>query len=108
MSGQPQYTGVMLWGRAWGTTNKQNLCSLLAPWLIQAGFASCPPLSAAAHFGACSEAETSGPAAFSPRTTSLSIVRASKQADAAEERFFQKLEAEVGVNAGFCGLCGWP
>eukprot|EP00775_Hariotina_reticulata_P007348 gene7348-7559_t len=41
------------------------------------------------------EAETSGPTAFSPRTTSLSIVRASKQADAAEERFFQKLEIEV-------------
>lgn len=41
------------------------------------------------------EAETSGPAAFSPRTTSLSIVRASKQADAAEERFFRKMEAEV-------------
>ncbi len=41
------------------------------------------------------EAETSGPAAFSPRTTSLSIVRAAKTADAAEERFFQKLEAEV-------------
>lgn len=48
-----------------------------------------------------SEAETSGPAAFSPRTTSLSIVRASKQADAAEERFFQKLEAEVrGLRGG--------
>uniref|UniRef100_A0A383VD06 SPX domain-containing protein n=1 Tax=Tetradesmus obliquus TaxID=3088 RepID=A0A383VD06_TETOB len=41
------------------------------------------------------EAETQGPAAFSPRTTSLSIVRAAKTADAAEERFFQKLEAEV-------------
>ncbi|KAF6262836.1 VTC domain-containing protein [Scenedesmus sp. NREL 46B-D3] len=41
------------------------------------------------------EAETAGPAAFSPRTTSLSIVRAAKTADAAEERFFQKLEAEV-------------
>eukprot|EP00877_Chromochloris_zofingiensis_P009475 jgi/Chrzof1/4781/Cz14g26070.t1 len=41
------------------------------------------------------EAETSGPTAFSPRTTSLSIVRASKQADATEERFFQKLELEV-------------
>jgi SPX domain protein involved in polyphosphate accumulation len=41
------------------------------------------------------EAETAGPTAFSPRTTSLSIVRAAKTADAAEERFFQKLEAEV-------------
>ncbi len=41
------------------------------------------------------QAETSGPSAFSPRTTSLSIVRSAKQADAAEERFFQKLEAEV-------------
>lgn len=41
------------------------------------------------------QAETSGPAAFSPRTTSLSIVRAARQTDAAEERFFQKLEAEV-------------
>ncbi|KAF8057149.1 VTC4 [Scenedesmus sp. PABB004] len=41
------------------------------------------------------EAETSGPAAFSPRTTSLSIVRAAKTTDAAEERFFQMLEAEV-------------
>jgi len=47
-----------------------------------------------------SEAETSGPAAFSPRTTSLSIVRTSKQADAAEERFFQKLEAEVRGEGG--------
>lgn len=43
------------------------------------------------------QAETSGPAAFSPRTTSLSIVRAAKTADAAEERFFQMLEAEVRV-----------
>lgn len=42
------------------------------------------------------EAETSGPAAFSPRTTSLSIARAAKKADASEERFFQQLEAEVG------------
>jgi len=41
------------------------------------------------------EAETSGPTAFSPRTTSLSIARAAKKADASEERFFQKLEAEV-------------
>lgn len=41
------------------------------------------------------EAETQGPAAFSPRTTSLSIVRAAKQADAAEERFFRRMEAEV-------------
>jgi len=41
------------------------------------------------------EAETSGPTAFSPRTTSLSIVRAAKKADASEERFFQKLEVEV-------------
>jgi SPX domain protein involved in polyphosphate accumulation len=42
------------------------------------------------------EAEQSGGAvAFSPRTTSLSIVRAAKGADAAEERFFQKLEGEV-------------
>jgi len=46
------------------------------------------------------EAETSGPTAFSPRTTSLSIVRASKQADAAEERFFQKLESEVSNTFG--------
>lgn len=41
------------------------------------------------------EAETTGPAAFSPRTTSLSIVRAAKQADASEEKFFQTLETEV-------------
>jgi SPX domain protein involved in polyphosphate accumulation len=42
------------------------------------------------------EAEQSGGAVnFSPRTTSLSIVRAAKGADAAEERFFQKLEGEV-------------
>lgn len=41
------------------------------------------------------EAATSGPAAFSPRTTSLSIARAAKKADASEERFFQKLEQEV-------------
>jgi len=40
-------------------------------------------------------AETAGPAAFSPRTTSLSIVRANKNTDAAEERFFQQLEKEV-------------
>lgn len=49
------------------------------------------------------EAETSGPAAFSPRTTSLSIVRASKQTDAAEERFFQMLEAEVRRAEAVCG-----
>ncbi len=42
------------------------------------------------------QAETAGPAAFSPRTTSLSIARANKQTDAAEERFFQKLQSEVG------------
>jgi SPX domain protein involved in polyphosphate accumulation len=41
------------------------------------------------------QAEASGPTAFSPRTTSLSIVRANRLTDAAEERFFQKLEAEV-------------
>lgn len=42
------------------------------------------------------EAEQSGGAvAFSPRTTSLSIVRAGKGSDAAEERFFQRLEGEV-------------
>lgn len=58
------------------------------------------------------EAETSGPTAFSPRTTSLSIVRASKQADATEERFFQKLELEVSractesVKPN-CSLCKW-
>lgn len=46
------------------------------------------------------EAETSGPTAFSPRTTSLSIVRANKSTDAAEERFFQKLENEVRWAAG--------
>lgn len=33
-----------------------------------------------------------------PRTTSLSIVHAAETADAAEERFFQKLEAEVRLN----------
>ncbi len=33
--------------------------------------------------------------AFSPRTTSLSVVRAQTQQDAAEERFFRKLDAEV-------------
>jgi len=42
------------------------------------------------------EAEQSGGAvAFSPRTTSLSIVRAAKASDAAEERFFTRLEGEV-------------
>lgn len=41
------------------------------------------------------EAATSGPTAFSPRTTSLSIARAGRKADASEERFFQKLEQEV-------------
>ncbi len=33
--------------------------------------------------------------AFSPRTTSLSVVRAQTQQDAAEERFFRKLDEEV-------------
>lgn len=41
------------------------------------------------------EADTAGPTTFSPRTTSLSIARAGRKADASEERFFQKLEAEV-------------
>lgn len=42
------------------------------------------------------EAEASGGAvAFSPRTTSLSIVRAAKGTDAAEVQFFQRLEGEV-------------
>jgi SPX domain protein involved in polyphosphate accumulation len=50
------------------------------------------------------EAETAGPAAFSPRTTSLSIVRAAKTADAAEERFFQKLEAEVRLGRSSQGF----
>lgn len=52
------------------------------------------------------EAETSGPTAFSPRTTSLSIARAGRKADASEERFFQKLEAEVSQFLGCC-WCRW-
>ncbi|GBG00375.1 vacuolar transporter chaperone [Raphidocelis subcapitata] len=49
------------------------------------------------------EAETAGPTTFSPRTTSLSIVRAGRKADASEERFFQKLEAEVEKVGKFTG-----
>ncbi len=40
--------------------------------------------------------------AFSPRTTSLSVVRAQTQQDAAEERFFRKLDEEVRT------LCSCP
>ena len=40
-------------------------------------------------------AEAGDGIAFSPRTTSLSVVRAQTQQHAAEERFFRKLDEEV-------------
>ncbi|KAL4855568.1 Vacuolar transporter chaperone 4 [Chlorella vulgaris] len=41
------------------------------------------------------EEQMSGVQSFSPRTTSLTVQRATDRRDSAEERFFQKLEAEV-------------
>lgn len=41
------------------------------------------------------EEATAGVQSFSPRTTSLTVQRAADKRDSAEERFFQKLEAEV-------------
>lgn len=41
------------------------------------------------------EEATAGVTNFSPRTTSLTVQRAADRRDSAEERFFQKLEAEV-------------
>lgn len=42
------------------------------------------------------EAEAGGDMiSYSPRTTSLSVARAQTQRDAAEERFFKALDAEV-------------
>jgi hypothetical protein len=49
------------------------------------------------------EAEAGGDMiSYSPRTTSLSVARAQTQRDAAEERFFKALDAEVG--RGLLGL----
>lgn len=44
------------------------------------------------------EIESQGTVAFSPRTTSLTVVRPRAQKPA-DERFFEKLEAEVGSPA---------
>ena len=44
------------------------------------------------------EIESQGTVAFSPRTTSLTVVRPRAQKPA-DERFFEKLEAEVGCSS---------
>lgn len=38
-----------------------------------------------------------GGSVYSPRTTSLTVIRAMDSRDNAEERFFQQLEAEVRI-----------
>jgi SPX domain protein involved in polyphosphate accumulation len=48
---------------------------------------------------AVAETERSGPVTFSPRTTSLSVLRAGSSKPA-EERFYEKLEYEVRCRAG--------
>ena len=41
------------------------------------------------------ETESQGTVAFSPRTTSLTVVRTPRASKPADERFFEKLEQEV-------------
>ena len=52
---------------------------------------------------AAAEIEAFGARGYSPRTTSLTVIRATDRQDTAEERFFQRLEAEVDKVGSFTG-----
>lgn len=43
--------------------------------------------------------QAEGTAAYSPRTTSLTVVRSNNTKEAAEEKFFMKLESEVRASS---------